>query len=810
MNTFKGFFSRFSALTSITLLVSSMGAQAQQANEASLSSGAIAIAGNTLHAARHGSTTSGAELFTKKSTQNWQRHSLALSTKNHLHSIEMVVTPQGKTHLVGVENGSIIHFSTGNNFATNFGKRQSFVGPKVKNAVGLAFSKASHLEIAAPLVNGGLGFWYAKADGTGVVHYGKALTGRNIADIALVQATYNTTRLEAVIRQGSQLIHITRGNNLQWQIGKTIANNANGEVALVQKGNKLHLVFESNNGLVYWTFNNGQWTFSRNFTGQNYYSVGLSYSKSQSRFFMMALKPNGTFDAWDWADNNTAPKKQNVKVNPFATNVGGNATLAGKGLGIVGIHTTLLPNGELLAVGYSDNNAQTGVARIYNTQQGARFTKNLNEINLFCSGHALMPNGNVLFAGGHSGPKSQLKYANIYNTSNNSWQAVDQLNFGRWYPTVTTLADGRMMIISGSEFVGKGGNMNNTLQFYNPKNFSLSNAFNLPKPFTKSYNYSNTQSIAMYPFVYQLPDGTVAVHSGDTTRFYNPNNNNWLNKQYTNKVKISRNYPVQVPSVLLPLSPANGYKPKLMVFGAAGNNWEDGIKSTTPAKTVVELLDLGKQNPAWQQVAPLKSPRILGKAVLLPTGEVMVVGGSSAGYADNVKSPLASVEVYNPNNNSWKQWNPISVPRLYHSTATLMPDGSIILMGTDKLFNLEPFKAAQHRVEVYKPPYFYKGERPIIQSIQTTNFNYQKTYSIQLANNKTVKKVVMIHTGSSTHAFDMSQRMVELNFTTNGKTIFATSPRDSKVAPPGHYMVFVIDANNRPSVAKMVRIGPNL
>ncbi|MEM9101645.1 MAG: galactose oxidase-like domain-containing protein [Pseudomonadota bacterium] len=809
MNRNKRFLSLLFVI-SVLILTKTMDAQAQEPNEPSHSSGAIAVKDGALHAARYGADTAGAELFIKNNSNDWQRHALALTTQANLNGVEMVVTPQGNTHLVGVENGAVIHFTTSTSQPLTFGARQSLVGPPVKEAVGLAFSNANHLEVIAPLVEGGLGLWFAKSDGTGFVNYGKTLTGRNIDDIALIQATYNTTRLEAVIREGNQLIHMTRATSagFQWTLGQTIASNASGEIVLIQKDNNLELIYETTSDTIeHRTFTGGQWLFKRKVTDKNYFSMAFAYSKTQNNFWLMGLKWNGDFESWEWTGSNT-PVKKTVNINPLGTATGGLATIASQSLQIVGIHTTLLPNGELLAVGYADNNAQTGVARVYNMQQGARVTNNLNEKNLFCSGHALMPNGNVLFAGGHSGPVSQLKYANIYNTASNTWQDVDELNFGRWYPTVTTLADGRMMIISGSEFVGKGGNMNNTMQFYNPQTFSLSNAYNLPKPFTQSYNYSDTQSIAMYPFVYQLPDGTVAVHSGDTTRFYNPNNNTWLSKQYTNQVKISRNYPVQVPSVLLPLSPSNNYQPKIMVFGAAGNNWEDGISPSTPAKTVVELLDLGKQSPAWQQVAPLKSPRILGKAVLLPTGEVMVVGGSSAGYADSVKNPLDSVEVYNADNNTWKTWNPITVPRLYHSTATLMPDGSVVLMGTDKLFNLEPFKAAQHRVEVYQPPYFFNGERPAIQSI-ANDLDYQNSVSIQMAKNVTIKKVVMIQTGSSTHAYDMSQRLVELNFSQNGATVFATTPPNGNVAPPGHYMVFLVDTNNRPSEAKIIRLGVN-
>ena len=128
------------------------------------------------------------------------------------------------------------------------------------------------------------------------------------------------------------------------------------------------------------------------------------------------------------------------------------------------------------------------------------------------------------------------------------------------------------------------------------------------------------------------------------------------------------------------------------------------------------------------------------------------------------------------------------------------------ITGTDKLFNPEPYKAAQHRVEIFEPPYLYReGERPVIASAPE-DVRYGTSVSVQLEQPVAIDKIRLIKTGSSTHAFDMSQRSVALEFQQNGNDLNITLPPNGNVAPPGYYMLFVISAEGKPSVAAMVSI----
>jgi hypothetical protein len=101
---------------------------------------------------------------------------------------------------------------------------------------------------------------------------------------------------------------------------------------------------------------------------------------------------------------------------------------------------------------------------------------------------------------------------------------------------------------------------------------------------------------------------------------------------------------------------------------------------------------------------------------LLPDGSVLVMNGSDAGFADNGANPVWEAERYDPVANSWTTMAPMSVPRLYHATALLLPDGRVLTAGTDSLWNPGPFHHEEVRLEFYSPPYLSQGPRPTITS----------------------------------------------------------------------------------------------
>jgi hypothetical protein len=233
----------------------------------------------------------------------------------------------------------------------------------------------------------------------------------------------------------------------------------------------------------------------------------------------------------------------------------------------------------------------------------------------------------------------------------------------------------------------------------------------------------------------------------------------------------------------------------------------DQIFRDNPATDSCEVLDLGASPLAWQLVAPMRSPRVMPDAVLLPDGTVFVCSGSSKGAADNAVSPVTAAEIYDPVTNRWSRAAHASVPRLYHATAVLLADGRVLTAGTDCTWNPAPYHRNELRIEIYSPPYCF-APRPDIGHPPGTVF-YGTELDVPAANAKAVQSAAIIRCGSVTHSFNSDQRYVGLIVISRTDTsVRLAFPSDSTVAPPGMYLLFLLNASNVPSVGRYVRLRP--
>ena len=193
-------------------------------------------------------------------------------------------------------------------------------------------------------------------------------------------------------------------------------------------------------------------------------------------------------------------------------------------------------------------------------------------------------------------------------------------------------------------------------------------------------------------------------------------------------------------------------------------------------------------------------------AVLLPDGKVLVMNGSSTGFADNGANPVFETEMYDPVANAWTQMASMTVPRLYHSTALLLPDGRVLTAGSDSMWNPGPFHVNQLRVELFSPPYLFAGPRPQL-TAAPTQVTWGQNFDVGSPQAASIDAVSFMRCGSATHSFNSDQRMVGLDIgarTANSLTLKA--PPDGFVAPPGYYMLFLL-SNGVPSMARFVRLG---
>jgi hypothetical protein len=448
------------------------------------------------------------------------------------------------------------------------------------------------------------------------------------------------------------------------------------------------------------------------------------------------------------------------------------------------VHVSLLYTGKVLVVSGTGNNpANPNIqAALWDPQAGTIAVQPLS-FDMFCNGMVTLPDGRALIAGGTIAyaPPAFLgsPRVSIYDPATGLFTDQPSMAHGRWYPTLTTLGDGSVIIFSG---LSDTGPTNSTIE-----RFSVSSGLGpeLATPWTPP----------LYPRLHLLPNGKV-FYSGLTpsSNIYDPSTNSWTMGVATTNYGNQRLYG---SSVLLPLTPANGYKPRVIIMG--------GGATTTPATNTTEIIDLSTATPQWVYGPNMSHARIEMDATMLPNGKIVALGGST--NDEDASTAALGADLYDPSTNSFSSAGTEAFARLYHTVSLLMPDATVwVAGGNPAQGNYEP------HMEIYSPPYLFNADgslatRPTISSVSTSKIGYGSTLSLQTPDSSNISSVVLMRNGSSTHAFDMDQRHVALSFTVGSGVLNLTGPPNSNIAPPGYYMLFILNNAGVPSVATMVQVS---
>ena len=248
---------------------------------------------------------------------------------------------------------------------------------------------------------------------------------------------------------------------------------------------------------------------------------------------------------------------------------------------------------------------------------------------------------------------------------------------------------------------------------------------------------------------------------------------------------------------------------KILYAGGGGDTgWDTpDAKSGTPTATA-EKINIDQAAPTWEDARSMSSPRRHLNSTVLPDGEVLVTGGVSGSGFNNIGTAVRTAEIWNPENNSWTTLAAGSVNRGYHSVSLLLPDGTV-LHGASGDAAIPggggAIYPAEKNHQIFSPPYLFKGVRPTIGSAPAT-VGYDETFTVNTAYAAQIASVRWIRLGSVTHAFDMNQRANTLNFTASDGSVQVTAPSSPDQAPPGHYLLFILNRNGVPSVGKVVQV----
>ncbi len=443
-------------------------------------------------------------------------------------------------------------------------------------------------------------------------------------------------------------------------------------------------------------------------------------------------------------------------------------------IGGVAVHATLAHTGDVLFFQYYEGqraNGDTSLVRTWNYLTGAQADAPFGyPRDVFCAGHVVLPDGRVFISGGHDhttvkGSGVGINNADVYDPVTRRWTPAPPLGQARWYPTDVALPNGTALTFGGQ---ARKGVPSSTVESYDPVANTMTTL-----PTTASKNLSN------YPRLHLMTDGTILkTGTASMAASFHPSTNRW-----TNVASMNFGARFRSASVLLP-----GLHQVMMIGGAT--------TEASAATNTVEILDTSQTVPTWRYTTPMNYRRVNANAVTLPDGKVLVIGGGSSGA---YTGPVTAAEMFDPTTQTWTVMASQLAGRSYHSTAMLLPDGRVLSAGQDH-------GAYATTAEIYSPPYLFNGTRPTT-AAAPDNATYGQSLTIETPEAADITKVTLIRASSVTHEIDTDQRYVSLGFTTSNSTVTASSPSNANIAPPGYYMLFLVNSSGVPSVASWVRIG---
>jgi len=448
---------------------------------------------------------------------------------------------------------------------------------------------------------------------------------------------------------------------------------------------------------------------------------------------------------------------------------------------VVGVHVALLPNGKVLAYdSVGDNATETYAvhdhtrATVWDPATGTQSPVDVaTGFNIFCSGLAHLMDGSIFTAGGNKDAQlNGIVQTHTFNPTTNTWSLGPNMAAGRWYPSVTPLRNGEMLITEGGPDIPEVRTTAGGLR-------SLGTAsLNLP----------------LYPWMDVAPDGRAFYSGPDQTMRTLDTTGGGAWQSYGQRDAINRSYGGHA---LFDVG-------KILVAGGG------------PSSADARVVDLNGATPQVSPTAPMATGRRQHNLTVLADGSVLATGGNSSGAGlVDLANGVYPAEQWNPATGQWKTLASMQVTRQYHSSALLLPDGRVLSAGGGICGTCDAVGYLAKNAEVFTPPYLFKPDgsgdpavRPAIDSAPA-EAAYGAPMDIATPDAASIQKLALVRLGAVTHSVNMEQRYVPLAFTAGSGTLTATAPRDANIAPPGVYMLFATDANGVPSMAKMVTLKGN-
>ena len=481
---------------------------------------------------------------------------------------------------------------------------------------------------------------------------------------------------------------------------------------------------------------------------------------------------------------------------------------------VIVVHAAVLPNGKVLH--WSPGSNQTP-SRLWNCVLNNGLcdpdvnSNNLQDIfyaptDLFCSGHSLLPDGRLFAAGGSVFGSGELGTvattifdANPQPSPSPYASSGPNMTNGRWYPSTVTLGNGETAILSG---IHCAPGQQTPCQDYRFN--TIPEVLNAAGTSLRSLSTASLQ-LPLFPRVHLAADGRV---------FYaGPNSGSrWLDTTGTGSwgTTIKHYFYSQAPYFITDRDSGSSvmYDVDQVMIAGGGN----------PPTNTCEKIDLKGEIGNWEATGSMQYARRHLNLTILADGKVLATGGTQGpGFDDScLYNTVFAAELWDPRtgNGTWTTMASMKHRRQYHSTAVLLIDGRVLVGGnTGSDPTSEDCKANDpvFEQEIFTPPYLFNPDgtlatRPIITSAPDS-VGYGTQFLVGTPSAINIAKVTMVRLSSVTHSVNMNQRINHLPFTRVAAGLRVNAPANGNEAPPGHYMLFIINRAGVPSVAKIIKIG---
>ncbi|XP_061362143.1 aldehyde oxidase GLOX-like [Gastrolobium bilobum] len=441
----------------------------------------------------------------------------------------------------------------------------------------------------------------------------------------------------------------------------------------------------------------------------------------------------------------------------------------------------------------------------------------------WCSSGSFLSNGTLVQTGGYGKGAKRVRFYKSCGNHQCDWvQSKKSLSDERWYASSQILSEHDRVVVVGGRRVF-------TYEFV-PKISPGEKSFNLP--FLHQTNDRNSRGNNLYPFLHLSSDGNLFIFANRDSILLNLRRNRVIKTFPRIQGKGSRNYPSSGSSVLLPLDHKDNFKKvEVMVCGGSATG---AFKAATKGTFLEGLRSCGRMvitgNKNKWDMEYMPNPRLLHDMIILPTGNILIINGAKHGCAgyDNARNASLEPYLYSPKKRLGKRFTILKstkIARMYHSSATLLPDGRVLVGGGNPHGRYSFHNVAyptELRLQAFVPHYMdrtYHKWRPSNLTIEYGGQNHAIGYGKEFKVRFLLRKRPSNEMGFiayappfTTHAFAMNQRMLKLRCKRMARRgdgwvdAVLEAPPSPHVAPSGYYLLTVVNGGI-PSISQWIQFA---